>query len=170
MIGKEQIIIRFKPTNKQSNYKKQLRVILNFPVQCMGAQITRRAIRYAQKAGLRPFLPVHDEIYFKTTKDKLEKDILKARECMKKAALDCIDKPLKEYPIKVGEAELYKPGVGKYTIHEGAEERFKQIMEICKRLDEAGPCPPKPQLEKKKKTQQEKKIKEKTESTQEFFV
>lgn len=152
IIGKEQIITTFRPTDKASNYSKQQRTILNFPIQCMGAQITRRAIRYCQEKGLHPFLPVHDEIYFKTTKDKLEHDIEVARECMIKAAFDCMEKPMTGYPIKVGNAEChYHDG---YVIHEGAEERFEQIMNICKRLDEMGPTPPKPQSVKKQKTKQ----------------
>lgn len=134
MTGKEQIITRFRETNNRFNSSKQLRGILNFPVQCMGAQITRRAIRYTQSKGLHPFLPVHDEIYFKTTTENLDRDIEIATECMKQAAIDCMDKPILKYPIKVGSAELYTSD--KYTIHEGAEERFNQIMEICKWLDE----------------------------------
>jgi len=166
LIGKEQIITRFRETNFRTNYNKQLRQILNFPIQCFGAQITRRAIRYAQKEGLKPFLPVHDEIYFKTTNDKLEHDIEVARDCMKRAASDCFENPLPQYPIKVGEAELYLPGEGKYTVHEGAEERFEQILSICKKLDEMGPAGPSPkqleQMEKeKKKAEKERKKLEK---------
>ena len=162
LIGKEQIVTRFRETNFKRNYNKQLRQILNFPIQCFGAQITRRAIKYAQKQGLRPFLPVHDEIYFKTTKDKLERDIEIAKNCMKKAAEDCFENSLKQYPIKIGEAELYLPGEGKYTIHEGAEERFEQILSICKKLDSMGPAGPSPkQLEQmgKERKRKEKEIK-----------
>ena len=174
-IGKEQIITRFRPTNKRGDYNKQMRAVLNFPVQCMGAQITRRAIRYAQREGLKPFLPVHDEIYFKTTKDKFESDAKVARDCMMRAAMDCFNNPLKEYPIKVGEAELYKPGAWEYTVHEGAEERFEQIINICKELDKMGPCPQKPDKEKKvkkvKKEKEPKKEKQTNETTMEdFFV
>lgn len=166
LIGKEQILTKFRQTPKFNVYNKQLRQILNFPIQCMGAQITRRAIRYAQKEGLKPFLPVHDEIYFKTTNDKLEHDIEVARDCMKRAASDCFENPLPQYPIKVGEAELYLPGEGKYTVHEGAEERFEQILSICKKLDEMGPAGPSPkqleQMEKeKKKAEKERKKLEK---------
>lgn len=177
MIGKEQIITRFRPTSKWGDYNKQMRAVLNFPVQCMGAQITRRAIRYAQKEGLHPFLPVHDEIYFKTTKDRFENDARMARDCMMRAAMDCFNNPLKEYPIKIGEAELYEPGANKYTIHEGAEERFEQIMNICKELDEIGPCPPQPIKEKKvkkvKKLEKMEKVKNKNENEtamEDFFV
>lgn len=155
IIGKEQIVTSFRSTTYSTSYNKQQRAILNFPIQCMGAQITRRAIRYCQEKGLHPFLPVHDEIYFKTTKDKLNKDIEVARDCMVRAAFDCMENPLEGYPIKVGNAECHFSN--DYVIHEGAEERFKQIMSICKRLDEMGEMPPKPQPIKKKK---EKKMKE----------
>lgn len=167
VIGKEQIVTTFRPTTKTNNYNKQLRAILNFPIQCQGAQITRRAIRYCQENGLHPFLPVHDEIYFKTTKDKLEHDIGVARECMIKAAFDCIENPLTGYPIKVGNAEChYHDG---YVIHEGAEERFEQIMNICKRLDKMGPMPPKPQPIKKQKPKQVKQKQMETISELEGF-
>lgn len=156
LIGKEYIVTGFRPTQNFHNYNKQLRAILNFPIQCMGAQITRRAIRYAQQKGLKPFLPVHDEIYFKTTKDKLEQDIKIARDCMSRAAMDCMIRPDENYPIKIGEAELYKPDEGVYTIHEGAEERFNQILGICKRLDKMGPMPPKPVPVKLKKVKEKK--------------
>ena len=148
IIGKEQIVTTFRNTTYSNNYNKQQRAILNFPIQCMGAQITRRAIRYCQEKGLHPFLPVHDEIYFKTSKDKLNSDIEIARDCMIRAAFDCMENPLKGYPIKVGNAECHFSD--KYVIHEGAEERFNQIMEICKKLDELGVMPPKPQKKKNK--------------------
>lgn len=157
MIGKEQVVTKFnKNIKKYSELQKQLRVILNFPIQCQGAQITRRAIRYCQDRGLHPFLAVHDEVYFKTTADKVEEDVSVARECMINAAMDCINNPIKEYPIKVGNAELYTSD--KYTIHEGAEETFEELMTICKKLDEMGPTPPNPYLVvKPKKTNKNKR-------------
>jgi hypothetical protein len=123
----------------------------------MGAQITRRAIRYAQERfDLHPFLPVHDEIYFKTTVKDLESDIKCAKECMIQAAFDCLEHPNEKYPIKIGEAEIYWHEPMRYTIHEGAEERFEQIMSLCKKLDEMGPTPPNPLKLNQKKVKKKK--------------
>lgn len=133
-IGKEQLLCRPLPHMRQD---KKERISQNLPIQGMGAQITRRAIRYCQEQGLQPFLPVHDEIYFKTTTDKLKQDIIVARKMMKKAAFDCLEFADKDFPIKVGEAELYTSD--KYTIHEGAEKVFNEIMKICREIDD-GDC------------------------------
>ena len=57
--------------------------------------------------GLKPIFPVHDEIYFKTTLDRLDNDVELARRCMIEAAFDAIgEQALRDYPIKVGEVEV----------------------------------------------------------------
>jgi hypothetical protein len=96
---------------KHWNYKegksRNKRQAMNFPVQCLGATITRRALELALEKGLKPIFPVHDEIYFKTTLDKLDADVACARKCMIEAAFDAVGSgALRDYPIKVGEVEV----------------------------------------------------------------
>ena len=99
--------ICIKHWNYREGKARNKRQAMNFPVQCMGATITRRALELAFSNGLKPIFPVHDEIYFKTTLDKLDDDVACARKCMIKAAFDAIGEgALIEYPIKVGEVEV----------------------------------------------------------------
>ena len=93
--------------NNNEGKSRNKRQAMNFPVQCVGATITRRALELALKEGLKPIFPVHDEIYFKTNVDNLNTDVEKARNCMIQAAFDAIGtNAIKEYPIKVGEVEI----------------------------------------------------------------
>ena len=99
--------ICIKHWNYREGKARNKRQAMNFPVQCLGATITRRALELAFSNGLKPIFPVHDEIYFKTTLDKLDDDVACARKCMIKAAFDAIGEgALREYPIKVGEVEV----------------------------------------------------------------
>lgn len=96
---------------KHQDYKESKsrneRQAMNYPVQCLGATITREALRLAFERGITPIFPVHDEIYFKTTKDKLEKDVEIARACMIDAAFNAVGvTALRQFPIKVGEVEI----------------------------------------------------------------
>lgn len=96
------------------------RQAMNYPVQCLGATITRRALELAFDRGIKPIFPVHDEIYFKTTKDKLDNDVEIARKCMIDAAFDAVGTSvLREYPIKVGEVEITT--WNKSPVHSGGE-------------------------------------------------
>ena len=102
------------------------RQAMNYPVQCLGATITREALRLAFERGIKPIFPVHDEIYFKTTKDRLEKDVATARACMIDAAFNAVGATaLKQFPIKVGEVEVTT--LTKSPVHSGGEATAELI-------------------------------------------
>ena len=125
---------------------------MNFPVQSLGASITREALRLAFERGLKPIFPVHDEIYFRTTKDKLDKDIATARQCMIEAAFNALgDACIKDYSIKVGNAEVTTSD--NVPIHEGAEDTVEKINLMMLRLDTLPPTY-KPFNMKEKKVEQ----------------
>ena len=88
--------------NKQRNERQAM----NYPVQGIGATITREALRLAFERGLKPIFPVHDEIYFKCNISEVDEQIKIARSCMIEAAFNAIGNANKDYPIKVGEAEV----------------------------------------------------------------
>jgi hypothetical protein len=115
---------------KHWNYKeskpRNKRQAMNFPVQCLGATITRRALELAIERGLKPIFPVHDEIYFKTTLDRLDTDVACARKCMIEAAFDAVgEEALMDYPIKVGEVEVTT--CNKVPKHSGGEATAELI-------------------------------------------
>lgn len=107
--------------NYSESKNKNKRQAMNYPVQCIGASITREALRLAFERGISPVFPVHDEIYFKTTLDKLENDVQIARNCMIDAAFNAIgNTALLKYPIKVGDVEVTT--WNKVPKHSGGEE------------------------------------------------
>lgn len=136
MIGQEQIIRSVVDVSSWRKMTRERRQFKNFPVQCVGAQITRQAIRLAQARGLHPFIPMHDEIYFKTTPDRLKHDILLAKQCLVQAARDSLyDRSLcDEFPIKVGEPEIMTHD-SEEVVHDGAEQMHAKLMEYFDKLE-----------------------------------
>ena len=127
-----------KSYNYKENFNRNKRQAMNFPVQSLGASITREALRLAFERGLKPIFPVHDEIYFRTTKDKLDKDVATARQCMIEAAFNALgDACIKDYSIKVGNAEVTTSD--NVPIHEGAEDTVEKINLMMLRLDTLPP-------------------------------
>jgi len=90
----------------KQNRPRNERQAMNYPVQGIGATITREALRLAFERGLKPIFPVHDEIYFKCKIGEVDEQIKIARGCMIEAAFNAIGNANKDFPIKVGEAEV----------------------------------------------------------------
>ena len=160
--------ICMKHWNNLEGKARNKRQAMNFPVQCVGATITRRALELALKNGLKPIFPVHDEIYFKTTLDRLDNDVELARKCMIEAAFDAIgEQALRDYPIKVGEVEVTT--WNKVPKHSGGEATADLIELNLMRLktlpNDYAP------FKKKKSTKRSKSecVKKETETTMEDF-
>ncbi len=61
--------------------------VANFPIQGAGGAILRRAVRYAQRAGIHVVAPLHDALYVIHREDKPEQ-IKVLKECMNRAFKD----------------------------------------------------------------------------------
>lgn len=126
--------VSVKPYESVYNKSANVRHILNYPNQALGAAITRKAISLAYSKGIKVIIPIHDEILIKYKVEDRDWTLKTVKQCMIEAADLIMEKAgasqclISNYKIKVGLPEFYR--IGEQVIHEGGEARFKQLMEF----------------------------------------
>lgn len=117
--------------------------VKNFPIQGIGASIMRRAVRYAQDAGLDVILTLHDALYIEFDSDKAVESMSKLADCMQRAFQDHYKKHQGKYKIKMDgniwspdykDGEIEVEGLGKVKVqNEYIDERGAKEYEFFKR-------------------------------------
>ena len=106
------------------------RSIANCPIQGMGGVVLRRAVKYAQEAGLDVILTLHDALYAEYDSDDLAAvDTL--MDAMKRAFKDCYKgSPMYDIANIRVDADVWSPdykGVSKLTTPLGVEVKAQEI-------------------------------------------
>jgi hypothetical protein len=94
----------------------------NFPIQGAGGAILRRAVRYAQSAGLQVISPLHDALYIIHKEDDLEAPI-KLQAAMNQAFIDFYKRPIRMEAKTWTHSQIFIEGKGRRYYN-----RLKEFM------------------------------------------
>ena len=106
-----------------------VRSLRNWPIQTLGAEILRCACIWADRLGIEMLATAHDAVLIQAPEDRIEHDVARMAECMRRAAsllTDGFELRVDHEIKRTGERFVEERGVGRWPLWTGSQPHGRQ--------------------------------------------